>query len=205
MANKGPSSQGYGFASGHIWMWQLDYKERWVQKNWCFELWCRRRLLRVPWTARRSNQSILMDISTGCSLDGLMLKLNLQYFGHTDGKILMRRADSFEKTLMLGKIEGKRRRGRQRMRWLDGIPGSMDTSWLNSGSWWWAGRPDVLRSIGSQKIGHDWVTDLNWIASSAVLVFLVQQYRSFIITYICISPLPLAPPALLSSHLSRLS
>ena len=86
-----------------------------------FELWCWRRLLRVPWTARRSNQSILKEISPGCSLEGLMLKLKLQYFGH-----LMRRSDSLEKTLMLGKIEGRRRRGRQRMRWLDGITDSMD-------------------------------------------------------------------------------
>ena len=86
-----------------------------------FELWCWRRLLRVPWTTRRSNQSILEEISPGCSLEGLMLKLKLQYFGH-----LMRRADSFEKTLMLGKIEGRRRRGRQRIRWLDGITNSMD-------------------------------------------------------------------------------
>ena len=88
-----------------------------------FELWCWRRLLRVPWTARSSNQSILKEISPGCSLEGLMLKLKLQYFGH-----LMQRTDSFEKTLMLGKIEGKRRRGRQRMRWLDGITDSMDMS-----------------------------------------------------------------------------
>ena len=88
-----------------------------------FELWCWRRLLRVPWTPRRSNQSILKEISPECSLEGLMLKLKLQYFGH-----LMRRADSFEKTLMLGKIEGRRRRGRQRMRWLDGITDSMDMS-----------------------------------------------------------------------------
>ena len=86
-----------------------------------FELWCWRRLLRVPWTARRSNQFILKEISPGCSLEGLMFKLKLQYFGH-----LMRRADSLEKTLMLGKIEGRRRRGRQRMRWLDGITDSMD-------------------------------------------------------------------------------
>ena len=86
-----------------------------------FELWCWRRLLRVPWTARRSNHSILKEISPGCSLEGLMLKPKLQYFGH-----LMRRADSFEKTLMLGKLEGRRRRGRQRMRWLDGITNSMD-------------------------------------------------------------------------------
>ena len=88
-----------------------------------FELWCWRRILRVPWTTRRSKQSILKEISPGCSLEGLMLKLKLQYFGH-----LMWRADSFEKTLMLGKIEGRRRRGRQRMRWLDGITNSMDVS-----------------------------------------------------------------------------
>ena len=88
-----------------------------------FELWCWRRLLRVPWTARRSNQSILKEIGPGCSLEGLMLKLKLQYFGH-----LMQITDSFEKTLMLGKIEGRRRRGRQRMRWLDGITDSMDVS-----------------------------------------------------------------------------
>ena len=88
-----------------------------------FDLWCWRRLLRVPWTARRSNQSILKEISPGCSLEGLMLKLKLQYFGHLIG-----RTDSFEKTLMLGKIEGRRRRGQQRMRWLDGITNSMDMS-----------------------------------------------------------------------------
>ena len=86
-----------------------------------FELWCWRRLLRVPWTARKSNQSILKEISPGCSLEGLMLKLKLQYFGH-----LMGRVDSFEKTLMLGKIEGRKKRGRQRMIWLDGITNSMD-------------------------------------------------------------------------------
>ena len=88
-----------------------------------FELWCWRRLLRVPWTARRSNQSILKETSPGCLLEGLMLKLKLQYFGH-----LMRRADSFEKPLMLGKIEGRRRRGQQRMRWLDGITNVIDMS-----------------------------------------------------------------------------
>ena len=88
-----------------------------------FELWCWRRLLRVPWTARRSDQSILKEISPGCSLEGLMLKLRLQYFGH-----LMRRVDSLEKTLMLGGVEGRRRKGRQRMRWLDGITDSMDMS-----------------------------------------------------------------------------
>ena len=93
------------------------------QKSDAFELWCWRRLLRVPWTARRSNQSILKENSPGCSLEGLMLKLKLQYFGH-----LMQRVDSFEKTLMLGGIGGRRRRGRQRMRWLDGITDSMGMS-----------------------------------------------------------------------------
>ena len=109
----------------HVWMWDLDYKESWVPKNWidAFELWCWRKLLRIPWTARRSNQSILKEISAGCSLEGLMLKLKLQYFGH-----LMQRADSLEKTLMLGKIEGRRRRGWQRIIWLHGITNSMDMS-----------------------------------------------------------------------------
>ena len=95
-----------------------------------FELWCWRRLLRVPWTARRSSQSILKEISPGCSLERLMLKLKLQYFGH-----LMQRAESFEKTLTLGKIEGRRRRGQQRVRWLDGITDSMDMNLVNSRSW----------------------------------------------------------------------
>jgi len=103
-------------------MWELDYKENWMLKHWCFEL-CWRRLLRVPWIARRPNQSILKEISPRCSLEGLMLKPKLQHFGH-----LMWRAESFEKTLMLGKIEDSRRRGWQRMRWLDGITDSMDMS-----------------------------------------------------------------------------
>ena len=123
-ANKGPSSQGYGFSSGHVWMLDLDYKESWTLKNWCFwTVVCWRRLLRVPWTARRPNQYILKEISPEYSLEELMLKLKLQYFGH-----LMQRADSFEKTLMLGKIEGRRRKGGHRMRWLDGITDSMDMS-----------------------------------------------------------------------------
>ena len=106
-----------------------------------FELWCWRRLLRVPWTARRSNQSILKEIIPGCSLEGMMLKLKLQYFGH-----LMCRVDSLEKTLMLGGIGGKRRRGRQRMRWLDGITDSMNG---------WTGRPGVLQFMGSQRVRHN--------------------------------------------------
>ena len=120
-ANKDRSSQGYGFSSRHVWMWELDYKERWAQRIDAFELWCWRRFLRVPWTARRSNQSILKEISPECSLEGLKLKLKLQYFGH-----LIQRADSSEKTLMLRKIEGRRKRGWQRMRWLNGITDSVD-------------------------------------------------------------------------------
>ena len=104
-------------------MWELDCEESWAPKNPCFWLWCWRRLLRIPWTAKRSNQSILKYISPGCSLEGLMLKLKLQSFGH-----LMRRVDSLEKTLMLGGIGGRRIRGQQRMRWLDGITVLMDMS-----------------------------------------------------------------------------
>ena len=109
-----------------------------------FELWCWRRLLRIPWTARTSNQSILKEIRAGCSLEGLMLKLKLQYFGH-----LMRRADSLEKTLLLGKTEGGRRRGQQRMRWLDGIIDLMDIGLGELRSWCWTGRPGVLQLMGS--------------------------------------------------------
>ena len=123
-ANKGPSSQSYGFPSSHVWMWELDHKESWAHwRTDALELWCWRRLLRLSLTARRSNQAILKEISPKYSLDWLMLKLKLQYFGH-----LMQRTDSLEKTLMLGKIEGRRRRGWQRMRWLDGITSWMDMS-----------------------------------------------------------------------------
>ena len=137
--------------------WTIKKAER--RRIDAFELWCWIRLLRSPWTApwteRRSNQSILKEISPEYSLEELMLKLKLQYFVH-----LMGRTDSFEKTLMLGKIEGRRRRG-HRMRCLDGITYSWTWFWVSSGSWWWTGRPGVLQSMGSQRVGHNWATKLN--------------------------------------------
>ena len=144
--NKGWYSQSYGFSSSHVWMSELDYKKA---QSWiicAFELWCWRRLLRVPWTPRRSNQSIQKEVSPEYSLEGLMLKLKPQYFGH-----LMQRTDSLEKTLMLGKIEGRRRRGWQRMRWLEGITNSMDMSLVMEREAWCA---------AVYGVRHDWATEL---------------------------------------------
>ena len=157
-ANKGLSSQTYGFSSSRVWMIELDCKE---SEHWridAFELWSWRRLLRVPWIARRSNQSILMEISPEYSLKGLMLKLKLQYFGH-----LMWRTDSLEKTLLLGRIEGRRRRGWQKMRWFMASPTWWTWVWVSSGSWWWIGKPGMLQSMGSQSQTRlsNW-TELNW-------------------------------------------
>ena len=137
--------------------------QSWAPKNWtvnCYacELWCWRRLLRVPWTARRSNQSILKEISPGCSLEGLMLKLKLQYFGH-----LMQRPDSLEKTLMLERLK---RGGEEDDRGWDGwmaSPTQWTWVWLSSRCWWWTGKPGMLQSMGSQRVGQDWATELNWL------------------------------------------
>ena len=145
-------------------MWELDCEEGWAPKNWWFELWCWRRLLRVPWTARRSNQSILKEISPGISLEGMMLKLKLQYSGH-----LMRRVDSLEKTLMLGGIGDRRRRDDRGWDcWMTSLTRWMWV-WMNSGRWWWTGRPGVLRFMGSQRVRGDWATELNWT------VMLIQE------------------------------
>ena len=135
--------------------WTIKKAEHW--RIDALELGCWRRLSRVPWTTRRSNQSILKEISPVCSLGGLMLKPKLQYFGH-----LMWRVDSLEKTLMLGGTAGRRRRGWQRMRWLDNITDSMDMSLGNSGSWWWTGKSGVLQSMGLHRVRQDWATELNW-------------------------------------------
>ena len=135
--------------------WTIKKAEHW--RIDAFELWWWRRFLRVPFTARTSNQSILKEIRPEYSLEGLMLDVKAQYFGH-----LMWKTDSLEKTLMLQKIEGRRRRGWQRTRWLDGIPDAMDMSLSRLWSWWWTGKPGVLQSMGSQRVWHDWATELNW-------------------------------------------
>ena len=135
--------------------WTVKKAERW--RIDAFELWCWRRLLRVPWTARRCNQSILKEISPGISLEGMMLKLKLQYFGH-----LMRRVDSWKR---LWSWEGLWAGGEGDERGSDGWMTSWTRwmwVWVNSGRWWWTGRPGVLRFMGSQRVGHDWANELNW-------------------------------------------
>ena len=152
----------------------MDYKAEHRRID-AFELWCWRRLLRVPWTARRSSQSILKEISPEYSLEGLMLKPKLQYFGH-----LMRKTDSFEKTLMLEKIEG-----REEGRW-DGwmaSPTWWTWVWVNSGSWWWTGKFGILQSMGLQRVGYNWVTELNWINSNFNLTLLSHRMISLILKF----------------------
>ena len=164
--------------------WTIKKAKQWRIDD--FELWCWRRLLRVPWAVRRSNQSILKEINLEYLLEGLMVKLKLQNFGH-----LMLRTDSFEKTLMLGKTEGGKRRERQSMRWLDGITDSMKVNLSSSRSWWWTGKPGVPQSIGSQRVVHDWATELSsrpilsntvsmrhvWLYSSLEVLLTVKHIR----------------------------
>ena len=140
----------YGYES-----WTIKKAEHW--RIDAFELWCWRRLLRVPWSARRSNQSILKEISPEYLLEGLMLKLKLQYSGH-----LMRRADSFEKTWCWERLRA-RREGDDRGwdSWM-ASPTQWTWVWVDSGSWWWTGRPGMLWSMGSQRVGYNWATELNW-------------------------------------------
>ena len=190
-------------------MWELDCEESWAPKNWCFWTVVLEKTLESPLDSWRYNQSILKEISSGCSLEGMMLKLKLQYFGYPT-----RRVDSLEKTLMLGGIGGRRRRGWQRMRWLDGITDLMDMSLsVNSGSWWWTGRPDVLRFMGSQSWTQlsDW-TELNWCSPKREKTKVsgteetISCSWSFPIIHFSFSDdrlrLPLAPQASPQQHLS---
>jgi len=166
--NKGPSSQSYGFSSGHVWMWELDYKESWEPKTWCFWTVVLGKTLESPTDCKevqpvhpKGNQSWIF---------GLMLKLKLQSFGH-----LMRRTDLLEKTLMLGKIEGGRRRGRERRGW-DGwmaSPTQWMWVWVNSGSWRWTGRPGVLQSMGSQS--QTWLS--NWTDWTGFSTFKQNKWK----------------------------
>ena len=151
-ANKRPSSQGYDFSSSHIWMWVLDCRES--------KLWCWRRLLRIPWTARRFNKSIVKEISPGCSLEGLMLKLKLQSFGYLTH---LKRLWCWERLKAGGEGDDRGWDG-----WM-----ASPTQWtwvlVNSGSWWWTGKPGVLQPMGSQRVGHSWVTELYWTTGVAQL------------------------------------
>ena len=160
-------------------MWELDCEESWVLKNWCFWTAVLEKTLESlglsrTWAARRSNQSILKEISPGISLEGMMLKLKFQYFGH-----LMRRFDSLEKTLMLGGIEGRRRSGRQRMRWLDGILTWWTWVCVNSGRWWWTGRSAVLWFMRSQRV-KTWLSDWTELKGNLLSQVHLCTYTSFL-------------------------
>ena len=138
-------------------MWEMDHKESWALKNWCFWTLVLEKTLQSPWAARQSNQLIPKAISPEYSLEGLMLNLKLQYFGH-----LMRRTDPLEKSLMLEKTEGRRRRGWQSDGWM-ASPTWWTWVWVSSRSWWWTGKPSVLQAIWLQRVRHDWATKLNQI------------------------------------------
>ena len=146
-------------SGSHVYMWKLHCKECWVPKYWCFwTVVLEKIILRVPWTARRANQSILKEISPEYSLEGLMLKLKHQYFGH-----LMRRDSHLKRPRCWERL---RAGGEGDDRGWDGwmaSPTQWTWVWVDSGSWWWTGRPDMLWFTGSQRVGHDWVTELNWI------------------------------------------
>ena len=155
-ANKGPCSQSYGFSSGHIWMWELDHKECYVPKNWCFWSMVLEKTLESPLDCKeikavnpKGNQSWIFIGRTDVETETPIL-------WPPDEKNWL-----IWKTLMLEKIESGRR-GRQRMRWLEGITDSMDIVWVSSRSWWWTGKPGVLQFMASQRVGHDWATELNW-------------------------------------------
>ena len=159
--------------------WTIKKAEYW--RIDAFELWCWRSLLRVPWAIRRSNHLILREINPEYSLQGLMLKLKLQYFGH-----LMQSANSLEKTLMLEKIEGRRRRGRQRMRWLDGIIDWKDMSLSKLWEMWRTGKPGVLQSMGSQRVTHNWATEQQHNCIQKSNACLREKLCVFVRHYVCV-------------------
>ena len=155
-ANKGPTSQGYGFSSGHVYMWELDYKESWAPKNWCFRTVVWRRLLRVPWTARRSNQSILKEKDWSDWKDWCWSWNSNTLANWCKELTDLKRPWCWERL----------RAGEGDDRGWDGWMASLTRGtwvWVNAGSWWWTGRPGGLWFMGSQRVGHDWVTELNWL------------------------------------------
>ena len=184
-ANKGLSSQSYGFSSSHVWMWQLDHKEAWAPKNWCFWTVVLEKTLASPLNSKELKRVNLRK-SVEYSLEGLMLKLKPQYVGH-----LMWRTDLFEKPLMLGKSEGGRRRGWQRMRWLDGSIDLWTSLSKALGVGWWTRKPGVLQPMEVQRVRHDWVTELNWTENTKYFyLFLIplctfsKLYFAFFLEYI---------------------
>ena len=159
-ANKGPSSQGYGFSSGHIWMWELDCEESWVPKKWCFWTVVLEKTLESPLDCKEIQPVHPEGDQSWCSLEGLMLNLKLQYFGH-----LMWRVDSLKRLwfwegLWAGEVDDRGWDG-----WM-ASPTWWTWVWVNSGNWWWTGRPGVLRFMGSQRVWHDWATELNWLGGT---------------------------------------
>ena len=164
LANKGPSSQSY------VWMWELGYKESWVPKNWCFWTVVLEKILESPLDCKEIQPVHPKEISPEYSLEGLMMKLKLQYFGH-----LIWRTDSFEKTWCWERLKVG---GEWDDRWWDGwmaSPTQWTWVWVNSGSWWWTGKPGVLQSMGSQRVWHNWATKVNWTFLLKHLIRLQQQ------------------------------
>ena len=153
-------------------MWELDCEESWAPKNWCFWTVVLEKTPKSPLDCK-DIQPVHPKGDQSWVFIGLMLKLKLQYFG-----LLMQRTDSLEKTLMLGGIRGRSRRGQQRIKWLDGITNSV---WVNSRRWWWTGSPGVLRFMGSQRVGHDWATELNWCSK---LLPCVHLFHCFYLLYV---------------------